>query len=501
MTVVATAPASVALQTYPQDVPTLPAWFAEVTLLAHHLIQRGILDAVCEQVHLAGGRAGHYEVIDFLAVLFGYAISGEPTLATFFERLAPFASPVMALFGREQLPHRSTLSRFLADMEKPCVQALRTLFEHECFQHGFSQEQIGGLSDRGGRRLVIIDIDATRQAARQRALTTCAEYPAPRRRLEEVCAPGYQGRKRGEGVCSRTTVLQAHTQQWLGTFAGKGNGDYVAELVDACQVVTHYLQSRNIPLVHGLLRLDGFYGNASVLTRIQQAGLGFLTRARDYQLLVHPRVQARLTLPCDRELVHPATGVRRAVYEVGYLSDWLEPLFEQELRCRVIVTKRTAPAAGGQSERVTIGKQLGEDIYERFLTSHPSRCLQAADVVQLYLHRGSFEQVLADEDVEQDPDRWCSFSPHGQECWQIVSQWVWNLRLELGCVQQQLEMRYTRLVEDAVLPGEAKPTFPELQLDEPIEEEVVENYGPLEMTKKWAKCRGRFSGKRLRPSG
>jgi len=492
MTVVATASASVALQTCPRDVPSLPAWFAEITLLAHHLTQRGILDALCEQVHLARGRAGHYEVIDFLAVLFGYAVSSEPTLATFFERLAPFADPFMALFGREQLPHRSTLSRFLADMDKPCVQALRTLFEHECFSHGFSQEQVGGLSDRGGRRLVIIDIDATRQAARQRALTTCPEYPTPRRRLDEVCAPGYTGRKRGEVVRSRTTILQAHTQQWLGTFSGVGNGDYVAELVDACQVVTHYLRQKGIPLSQGLLRLDGLYGNASVLTRIQQAGLGFLTRARDYQLLTHPRVQARLAGPCDHELVHSDSGVRREVYEVGYFSDWLEPLFEHELHARVIATKRAAPARG---EQVTVGKQLGEDIYELFLTSHPVRCLQAADVVQLYLHRGSFEQVLADEDVEQDPDRWCSFSPHGQECWQIVSQWVWNLRLELGCVQQQPEMRHTRLAEDAVVPGEAAPAFPEVQLDEPIEEEVIENYGPLEMAKEWGKCRGRFSGK------
>jgi hypothetical protein len=48
------------------------------------------------------------------------------------------------------------------------------------------------------------------------------------------------------------------------------------------------------------------------------------------------------------------------------------------------------------------------------------------------LHRGSFETVLADEDAEQDPDRWCSHTPSGQECWQIISQWMWNLRLELG---------------------------------------------------------------------
>src|SRR5205814_7783419 len=49
-----------------------------------------------------------------------------------------------------------------------------------------------------------------------------------------------------------------------------------------------------------------------------------------------------------------------------------------------------------------------------------------------YLHRGSFETVLSDEDQEQDPDRWVSRSPCGQDCWQIIAQWMWNLRLELG---------------------------------------------------------------------
>ena len=37
--------------------------------------------------------------------------------------------------------------------------------------------------------------------------------------------------------------------------------------------------------------------------------------------------------------------------------------------------------------------------------------------------------VLADEDVEEDPDRWCSYTACGQELWQIACQWVWNLRL------------------------------------------------------------------------
>src|SRR5260221_5331515 len=46
----------------------------------------------------------------------------------------------------------------------------------------------------------------------------------------------------------------------------------------------------------------------------------------------------------------------------------------------------------------------------------------------------------------QDPDRWCSHAACGQEAWQIISQWVWNLRLELG---HQLEPEPMRTTEFA----------------------------------------------------
>jgi hypothetical protein len=77
----------------------------------------------------------------------------------------------------------------------------------------------------------------------------------------------------------------------------------------------------------------------------------------------------------------------------------------------------------------------------------------ASDVVELYLHRGAFEPALADEDAEQDPDRWCSHSAWGQECWQVVSQWVWNLRLELG---HQLQPDPVRTTEFAPALSETK---------------------------------------------
>ena len=79
---------------------------------------------------------------------------------------------------------------------------------------------------------------------------------------------------------------------------------------------------------------------------------------------------------------------------------------------------------------------------------------------------GAFEPLLADEDQEQDPDRWCSHAPAGQEAWQIVSQWVWNLRLELGHLLESTPLRTTEFAppiteatrEQAPVQGYDKPT-------------------------------------------
>jgi hypothetical protein len=101
------ADASVDIQTSSESVPSTPSWFGETALLIPYLRKQGILSAISAQVRLARSRFGHYEVIDFLAVLFGYAISGERTLETFYEHLLPFAQPFMALFDRQRLPSRS----------------------------------------------------------------------------------------------------------------------------------------------------------------------------------------------------------------------------------------------------------------------------------------------------------------------------------------------------------------------------------------------------------
>ena len=99
------------VQTSLVDRYSVPPWFAEVVILTQHLATKKLLEAIAQQVRLVRGRFGSYESIDFLALLFGYAISGERTLADFFEHVAPFGPAFMALFGRKGLPHRSSLSR------------------------------------------------------------------------------------------------------------------------------------------------------------------------------------------------------------------------------------------------------------------------------------------------------------------------------------------------------------------------------------------------------
>jgi hypothetical protein len=108
-----------------------------------------------------------------------YAISGERTLEAFYKRLQPFAGPFMALFARDQLPARSTLSRFLAALTEAPVEALHTLFLDDLESRPLSPDkQTGGLVDRVGNAWVVFDIDGTREAARQRALPQAEELPS-----------------------------------------------------------------------------------------------------------------------------------------------------------------------------------------------------------------------------------------------------------------------------------------------------------------------------------
>jgi hypothetical protein len=404
------------------------------------------MKAIEERVRFVRARMGKYEMIDFVAMLIGYAISGERTLSAFSQRVRPFADVFMALFGRSDLPDPATLSRYLAALDQPCVEALRTLFLEDLLARFPFGTPPGGLWDRLGNQWMIIDVDGTRQAARQRALPATPDLPPAHRRFDLVCAPGHLGRKRGEVVRTRTTVLQAHTHQWLGTFGNPGNGSYRSELQRARTVIATYATSFALPLSQLVIRLDGLYGNAAPLADLLAAdGPGVVVRGKDYHLLEQPAIRQRLGRPPDQHTIHPESGMSRALYDCAEIA--LTPTGPV-----VRMLLATHPAG---SSRPSIGKVKEGTVYEQFFTTLPSPAFTPADVLDLYLHRGSFETVLADEDREQDPDRWVSRTPCGQEFWQILCQWIWNLRLEFG---QQASAQVMRLTELAYSQVSAPPS-------------------------------------------
>jgi hypothetical protein len=193
-------------------------------------------------------------------------------------------------------------------------------------------------------------------------------------------------------------------------------------------------------------------------------------------------IQTRLKLPPDQHLTHPESGMVRALYDCPDL-----PLGPEGMRCRVIIAIHPVGAAKSR-----IGVTRSGVVYELFLTNLPQSAFTAADVVALYLHRGAFENALADEDNEQDPDRWVSHVATGQECWQIVSQWVWNIRLELG----------HQLHPDPVRTTEFAPAYPSVR-DQASDSSSSppQGFGSAAVALPWKA--GRFSGQdfALQPDG
>jgi hypothetical protein len=174
-----------------------------------------------------------------------------------------------------------------------------------------------------------------------------------------------------------------------------------------------------------------------VLSDVLAMGLGVIARSRDYALLGRPEVLAMLSRPPAVRCTHPESGMIREVYDCPSIR-----LVRGGPCVRVVIA--THPATDDPPK---VGQERDGVVYELFVSTILAPAMTANDLLDLYLHRGSFETVLADEDWEQDPDRWCSRTPCGQEFWQILSQWVWNLRLEFGQHCSPTPLRTTAFAE------------------------------------------------------
>ena len=100
-----------------------PPWWAQVVKMASTWAVPALL-----AVHMERGRAGLYELVDFLLLLLGSAASGERSLTSFCQAVEPVQQEFTALWGRNTLPDASTLSRALEAAQSEPVNAVRSLF-------------------------------------------------------------------------------------------------------------------------------------------------------------------------------------------------------------------------------------------------------------------------------------------------------------------------------------------------------------------------------------
>lgn len=504
----------------------VPSWFGEAVLLGQYWLNSGLVGYLEEEVRVVRGRMGQYEVGDFVLLLNSYAISGERTLSDFYKALAPVKEVLMSVWGRSSCPCASSLSRFLAAVGPEAVSRLRELFEVDLGRNGVGVLQGIGMFDRAKDHSVVIDIDGTVSAARQRGVGgDRSHYPPVQRRSDRACAPGYKGRKRGDVSRTRTTIAVAQTSEWLGTYGGAGNGDAKGELEQACRVIERYVEQQKLNAAHIIVRLDGLYGTPSLVSVVQQAGLGYILRCRDYPLLKEPAIADRIESAADWEWAEIASHSYSQILDLGYVEA-LKRGYATPMRMIAVRTPE-------KLHNARIGKRHKKYVYELFMTSQSSASMSALDTLSLYRGRGGFEQQLSQEDQEQDYDRWCSWHPEGQEFWQILGQWSWNWRVWMGWQQQQ-EVRQTiwaegetdagmdvslaadRSESQPILPpslqfiqepsGSAKPgesgqtpvadkaTPTPAQESNAPGQDGAERYGPMEVSTEW----GRGSGKRKR---
>ena len=118
--------ASVLASSRPDRLP--PAGLAECAIWAAHFWRGWWLLPICTMVSVPMRRMGTFALIDVLLVLLAHACSGNRSLRETYGEFRPFAAELMSLWGRDVMPSASQLGRWLARVDRPALEAWRSLF-------------------------------------------------------------------------------------------------------------------------------------------------------------------------------------------------------------------------------------------------------------------------------------------------------------------------------------------------------------------------------------
>ncbi len=454
----------------------LPEDLNEFVILAESLEQRGFFEETGNRLPLS--RRGGFCTPAIIGFLLSFFVSQASGLRPFYEKFRQWWLELALVCGLKQLPSSASISRALGKIEVAEAREFGLWLLQQAVDHAPLLEMEGVVAvDHQGTAWHVLDYDPKVDVFRQRALPEGEDLPEPERRLGDLAAPGYPGRKRGEVQLARGLLQHSGTGLWLSASIGAGNGQPREDFEWAVSAASRWAAIYGVDPAKVLLRFDGGVGgNVPNVTACREAGLPFLTRLARYELLDDA---ADYLAEADWSPVEDSgSGPTREAAEFGRVVLTPKPETRrangqpyQPVRVRVVVSRFASPAKRGA------GAWREGYQYELYATELPAAGWPAAAVVTGYYGRCGQENRFAQENSELRLDQVFSCQPGGQLLASSVGQFLWNLRTcrgaqLLGAVQVPSRTDDEQAVQDAP-PRAEQPSPP--QSAEAVADEIIPN--------------------------
>ena len=414
----------------------LPSELRAGASLVHALAASGVLGEVARRFFIA--RKPGYMAVDGLLFLLCYfsaplALGG---LRGFYEAHREWAPVLGALGGRKRLMSSGSLSRLLNAADATSLaDAGRWWLLHASGALDVLRSPAVMSRDARGSMWHVFDFDPSRQAFRQRALPDDPALPPADRDLQDLAAPGYAGRKRGETVCSEGMLQHHGSSLWLDATVQKGNGDPRSQLASALAAVVATCQALAFPQTRALVRTDGQFGNVPSFSAAVATGVGYLSRVSRPEILALPEVRSRLNAARWRRVPDSRAGPARYAADLGEIA--LPPgdatRREDGSAYEPVVVRVVVSRYGRSSAAKPVGTVIGDEVFECFgsVGLRPEEW-PAATVVAAYYGRCSQENSFCQLDRELAAENVWAKSCGGQQLALLCLLFVWNARVVEG---------------------------------------------------------------------
>lgn len=413
----------------------LPEWAGEGAVVVQWLYETGAIEQIIDRLRIQ--REGGYVGADLvLFVLFYLTARVEGGIKGFGEKSRSCRSQLGALGGRRALPTPASVSRILAATNDTHTQDLAEwLLFDACRAASVLNHPSVLTRDALGHPWHTFDLDPTVTVLRQRALPEGDGLPPPQRHSCEASL-GYRGRKRGDVQISRMTLQHAGSSLWLGAWVGPGNGDWRESSQAAILRVRTICDRLEHRAERAFVRVDGAGGNVPFLTACQEAGVHYVTRWSQYEVLEEQEIRRHLNGSPWFTVASSGSGPSREATDLGWT--WAQPGDGTQrtdgssyapVRTRLVVSRFRSR---NPERKRGAGTLLGGWHYELYATDLPADAWPAPDVVTAYYSRCGMENRFYQEDQHLGLDEIFSYHIPGQQLANLIGLFLWNLRVSLG---------------------------------------------------------------------